>query len=186
MQISSLRLFCTFSIWAQVWGEYQKLHNPGNPATSDLSDWLLTWWRKYWKHREDHVLRLYPCFQHNKAITAKGNLEGAGVECHLSSWTINYTTNRSWCMMCAHLQHGGPTGCSVLFFFLHLQEFSDDTTTMGRVLEGSTGSRSTRGSSQTGVISTTMNARMKEIVDHESIYYLIIISLNNFTYLNFT
>ncbi|TWW70659.1 hypothetical protein D4764_17G0001420 [Takifugu flavidus] len=87
----------------------------------------------------------------------RGQMEGAGVDCHLAAWTTDYLTNRlqyvrlrdceSDVVVCST---GAPQG-TVLSPFLftlctsdfshnsdscHLQKFSNDTTIVGRVSEG--------------------------------------------------
>ncbi|KAF7644795.1 hypothetical protein LDENG_00215730, partial [Lucifuga dentata] len=97
------------------------------------------------------------CFQHLTAIAAQRKLQGVGVDCHLTAWTIHYLTNRpqyvrlhncvSDVVVCSM---GAPQG-TVLSPFLftlftsdfthntdhcHIQKFSDDTAIIGRVSDG--------------------------------------------------
>ncbi|KAF7640964.1 hypothetical protein LDENG_00002760 [Lucifuga dentata] len=76
----------------------------------------------------------------------RGKLEGAGVDCHLTAWTIDYLTNRPQCVRLhncvsdAVCSMGAPQGKTSDFTHntdhCHIQKFSDDTAIIGHVSDG--------------------------------------------------
>ena len=74
------------------------------------------------EHCESQVLWLLQCSQHNPSLLRE-KLEGAGVDCHLAAWTINYLTTACealWlCVGCSSLQHRSPSRNRAFSFPVH-------------------------------------------------------------------